>query len=208
MARRRPRMGNADGILFYIAAGLVVGILWALTGCAIGTPFEPTLLVISQAAATGPDYIAEGSIDSAGEVDYYALVLNLTFNTVTVMTSGTTDTAGQVETRQRVPVTMICDGERPEATPPCVWGVEADINTPNPERSEKFNSMEASKNFIWEGKLAGKDDRRVNPHSKGTYYIRVTGENGATGPYQLTVETVNISCPPTPEDPFGYMCDD
>ena len=35
--------------------------------------------------------------------------------------------------------------------------------------------MQASKNFIWEGKLAGKDDRRVNPHIKGTYYIGVPG---------------------------------
>ena len=96
---------------------------------------QPTLLVISPNAAIEADYAAAGSIDSAAEVDYFKLVLNQTFNTVTIMTSGPTDTAGQVETAQRVPVTTICDGERPEAEPPCVWGADADISTPDPDRS-------------------------------------------------------------------------
>ena len=45
--------------------------------------FEPTLLVISPNAAIEADYAAAGSIDSAAEVDYFKLVLNQTFNTVT-----------------------------------------------------------------------------------------------------------------------------
>ena len=65
---------------------------------------EPTLLVIRGDAATGLDFIADGSIDAAGEADYYKLVLNLTFNNVTIMTSGATDTAGQVETELRTAV--------------------------------------------------------------------------------------------------------
>ena len=91
---------------------------------------EPTLLVIRGDAATGLDFIADGSIDAAGEADYYKLVLNLTFNNVTIMTSGATDTAGQVETELRTAVTRICEGERPVANPPCVWGADANIQTP------------------------------------------------------------------------------
>jgi hypothetical protein len=158
---------------------------------------EPTLLVISEQAATGPDYAAEGSIDAAGQADYYKLVLNQTYNTVTIMTSGPTDTAGQVETELRTAITRICDGERPDATAPCVWGSDANIQTPDPQRAAKYNTMAASTNFIWEGKLA-----------TGVYFIRVTGESGATGAYQLTVEVANISCPVTAEDPHGYYCED
>ena len=170
-------------------------------------PFAPTRLEISPEAATGPDYIAAGSIDSAGEVDYYELVLNQTWNTVTVMTSGTSDTAGQVETWQRMPVTMICVGIRPEAEPPCVWGSDTNIDTPNPDRSAAFNTMEASKNFIWEGKL-GCGMISMQTCDTISYYIRVTGEDGATGPYSLGVETLNISCPATVDNPHGYYCDD
>ena len=57
--------------------------------------------------------------------------------------------------------------------------------------------MAASKNFIWEGSL-----------DVGIYYIRVTGQDGATGPYALGIETVNMDCPPTDTDPSGYYCDD
>ena len=112
------------------------------------------------------------------------------------MTSGETDTAGQVETLDRTPITANCEGERHEATPPCVWGTDADIDTPNQERSKKFNSMAASKNFIWAGSL-----------DAGTYYIRVSGQNDATGPYQLAIEVVDMQCPPTATDPYGYYCD-
>ena len=171
----------------------------ATWGAAPEPPFAaaPMPLAISPDAAAGPDYFAEGSIDEPGQVDYYELVLNQTFNTVTIMTSGPTDTAGQVETELRVPITRVCVGIRPEAAPPCVWGSDADIDTPNPERSAKFNSMAASKNFMWEGKLA-----------TGTYHIRVAGQNGSTGSYALAVETANMSCPATPDNPFGYYCDD
>ena len=57
--------------------------------------------------------------------------------------------------------------------------------------------MPASKNSVWEGSLGA-----------GTYYIRVTGQCGATGRYELTVELANMECPPTAENPFGYYCDD
>ena len=57
--------------------------------------------------------------------------------------------------------------------------------------------MAASKNFIWAGSL-----------DVGIYYIRVASHNDATGPYELTVEVVNMQCPPTETDPFGYYCND
>ena len=158
---------------------------------------EPALLVISKNAATGPDFVADGSVDAAGEADYYKLVLNQIFNNVTIMTSGATDTAGQVETELRTAITRICDGQRPDAAPPCVWGSDENIQTPDPQRSAKYNTMAASTNFIWEGKL-----------DTGVYFIRVTGENGATGAYRLTVEISNISCPRTDDDPDGYYCED
>ena len=159
--------------------------------------FEPTLLEILPDAAVGADFIAQDSIESPEDVDYFKLSLRRAFNTVTIMTAGDTDTAGQVETLDRTPITVECVGERHEATPPCVWGTDTDIDTPNQQRSRKFNSMEASKNFIWEGSL-----------DEGTYYIRVTGQSGATGPYELAVEIVDMMCPPNDTDPFGYYCDD
>jgi len=171
----------------------------AIAGCsgAVSGSGQPILLVISPNSATGPDYIARGSIDSADDEDYYQLVLNRKFNTVVVMTSGDTDTVGQVETQLRDPISAECEGERHEAEPPCVWGSDDDIVTPNSDRPSKFNTMPSSKNFIWEGSL-----------DVGTYYIRVTGYGGATGAYELTVELTNMDCPPQPEDPHGYYCDD
>ena len=147
--------------------------------------FEPTLLVISPDAATGDDYVALGSIDRAGELDYLKLVLNRSFNVVDVMTFGDTDTSGQVETWQRVPVTTECQGEKAwNSEPPCVWGYDDDIDPPNSDRTQEFNSMPASRNFLWEGSL-----------DAGIYYIRVTGGNGATGAYRLGVESNNEDCP-------------
>ena len=180
----------------HAAAGLAIWIS-LLSGCsgATGISEQPTVLVISPDAATGPDYMAAGSIDDADDVDYFQLDLKRPFNTVVVMTTGDTDTAGQVETEDRTPITAECEGDRHEAEPPCVWGSDANIDTPNPDRSWKFNTMAASRNFLWEGSLG-----------EGTYYIRVTGQHGATGPYDLTVELANAQCPPTPEDPFGYYC--
>ena len=199
MKRRQQLGGGAFKSTLRIAAALVCAVPLLVTGCsgATSTVFAPTALEISPDAASGPDYIADGSIDQPGEEDYYELVLKQSFNTVTIMTGGPTDTAGQVETEQRVPITTECEGKRHKATPPCVWGADEDIATPNSERSEKFNTMPASKNFIWEGSL-----------DAGTYYIRVTGPNGVTGPYELTVETENMQCPSTETDPFGYYCDD
>ncbi len=195
-ATARPPLfdGTLEKLLF--AAGLALGIIPLLIGCSSATlKFTPTPLVISPDAATGPDYRAEGSIDGAEDIDYFELVLANDFNTVVVMTTGATDTAGQVEDQDRIPITTECRGERHEAEAPCVWGADANIDTPNPDRSWKFNTMAASNNFLWEGSL-----------STGTYYIRVTGENGSTGPYELTVELANAQCPPTPDDPFGYYC--
>ena len=154
--------------------------------------FEPTLLEISPDAATGLDYIVTGSIDGAEEQDYFKLALRQPFNSVVVMTAGDTDTAGQIETADRTPITAECQGDPWKAAPPCVWGQDADSNTPNPDRSERFNSMSASKNFLWVGSLG-----------VGTYYIRVTGATGATGAtgdYELTVELKNQDCP-------DYYCD-
>ena len=153
---------------------------------------RPTLLVISPDAATGPDYFVRASIDFVEDVDYYNLVINRKFNTVVVMTSGDTDTIGLVETQQREPTTAECEGERHQAEPPCVWGSDDDIVTPNADRPSKFNTMPPSKNFIWEGSL-----------DVGTYYIRVAGQGGATGPYELAVELAHMSCPPRTEDQFG-----
>ena len=174
----------------------LIGIPLLLSACNIMTPdttpppaFAPTVLEISPDAGSGPDYAASGSIESAEDVDYFELVVAQAFNSVVVMTAGATDTAGQVETEQRAAITAECEGERHKSEPPCVWGYDADVDTPHPDRTEEFNTMPASKNFLWEGNLG-----------KGTYYIRVTGENGATGDYELTVELGNQDCP-------TYYCD-
>ena len=181
MQRLRSSGDNAFKASVRVAAALLFAIPLLVSGCSAATSISATPLVISPNAAEGPDYIARGSIDGPADEHYFELVLKQTFNTVIVMTAGPTDTAGQVETKQRMPITMICEGIRPEAEPPCVWGSDGDIDTPNAERSAMFNSMAPSGNFIWEGKLA-----------EGVYYIRVTGQNGSTGPYDLTVETNNM----------------
>lgn len=161
-----------------------------LSGCGAGAlpqqrpPFEPTLLTIRPDAAAGPDYIARERIDSADDVDYFQLVLRASFNTVVVMTRGDTDTAGRVETADRVPVTADCEGKAWNAVPPCAWGNDDDIVTPNAMRTPEYNKMASSHNFLWEGSL-----------DAGTYFIRVTGENSATGAYELIVETNNRDCP-------------
>ena len=169
IARRRT--------LTVTAAGMALGIPCLLCGCGgvappPAPPFEPTLLVISPDAATGPDFRADGRIEDAGDVDYFELRVRRDFASVIVMTEGATDTAGQVETADREPITEPC------ATPPerpCVFSYDADT-APRNDRSAAFNRMPRSGNFVWEGNLPGPeggDEYRV-------YYIRVTGANGAT----------------------------
>lgn len=162
-----------------------------LSGCsgAPAMPVPPTVLVFSPDAATGPDFVGEGSIDSPGAYQVFQLDLRQSYNSVVVMTTGATDTAVQVETEQHVPITTVCEGDPWIAAQPCVWGHDNDIDTPNPLRTEQFNSMPASRNFLWEGSL-----------DVGTYFIRVTGERGATGTFQLAVELNNQDCP-------DYYCD-
>ena len=165
----------------------------SMSGCGslgMQPAFEPMLLEASADAATGPDYVAADRIEHVGESDYFRLDLWQSFNSVVVMTSGDTDTAGTVETEQRTPITAECRGERYKADPPCVWGHDDDLATPDSERTAAFNRMPASKNFLWEGSL-----------HQGSYYIRVTGESGATGAYVLAVELGNQDCP-------TYYCDD
>ena len=175
-------------------AGILMALgISLLSGCSNVAPpggNAATLLEIRPDAGVGPDYVAAGSIDRAEETDDFKLVLARSFNTVVVMTVGDTDTAGQVETEDRTPITTECQGDPWKAEPPCIWGYDADIDTPNPERTTEFNRMPASRNFLWEGSLG-----------EGTYYIRVTGENGATGAYELTVELGNQVCP------TYYYCD-
>ena len=192
MAQSRPgdRSGTSSSML--IAAPWVLAtLLWGGCSGAAPEPFAPTVLQIRADAATGPDYVQEAEIEHAGEVDYFELELKQAFNSVVVMTTGDTDTGGRVETRQRTPITALCPRvERHKAEPPCVWGYDADIDTPHPERSDTFNGMPASKNFLWEGNL-----------DAGTYLIGVIGERGATGAYALVVELGSQDCP-------TYYCDD
>ena len=74
----RPRICRRDA--FKVSTGAVTGLMLMLaialllSGCGPMTPFERVMLKISPDAATGPDYVAEGSIDSAKDVDYYELV--------------------------------------------------------------------------------------------------------------------------------------
>ena len=169
----------------------VVAMPLALGGCNVAPRMAapamtapPTVLEISPEAATGPDYVADGSIETAGETVSFQLELVQAFNTVVVMTSGDTDTAGRVETEHGDPVTEECEGKAWNAVPPCVWGNDDDVATPNAERTREYNAMASSRNFLWEGSL-----------DEGTYFIRVTGEQGATGAFRLTVETNNRDCP-------------
>ena len=177
-------------LIHTVYTALVLGLGAALlSGCSGASgepamPEPPTLLVISPDAASGPDFVAEGSIDRPGAGHLFQLDLRQSHNSVVVMTTGATDTAVQVGTGQHVPITAECEGDPWKAVQPCVWGHDDDIDTPNPLRTKEFNSMPASRNFLWEGSL-----------DVGTYFIRVTGQRGATGPFQLTVELNNQDCP-------------
>ena len=174
------------GLLVAVAVSVALGMPLLLGGCGAAAPSKPAgaiLLVIRDDAATGPDFQADGSIEHAGDADYFELRIKRDLASVVVMTTGTTDTAGQLETADRVAITQACEG--PESAGPCVFSYDADT-AHNDARNEAFNSMEPSGNFVWEGKLprpgpeGGEEYRR--------YYIRVTGENGSTGDYVLTVE--------------------
>ena len=161
-----------------------------LSGCGAPAVPEPTtLLVVSPDAASGPDFVADGNIDRPGADEVFQLDLKQSFNSVVVMSAGATDTAVQVEMKRHVPITAECEGDPWKAAQPCVWGHDDDVDTPNPLRTAEFNSMPASLNFLWEGSLAA-----------GTYFIRVTGQRGATGAFRLTVELNNQDCP-------DYYCD-
>jgi len=164
--------------------GLVLGISLLLSGCSAGVPtpsFHPILLVISDQAATGPDFVAAERIESVRDIDYFELRISRDFASVIVMTTGTTDTAGSVETADRMAIAEMC-GEEDHGRP-CIFSYDADT-APNEQRTDAFNSMPPSGNFVWEGSLPGP----AADAEFRTYYIRVTGEGGATGNYVLTVE--------------------
>ena len=174
---------TATRTLTGIIAGMVIAIPLLLSGCgaaAPSSPFEPTLLVIRDDAASGPDFLAEGSIEHAGDAAWFELRLRVSFTSVIVMTTGATDTAGAVTTADRIPIAEMC-GEEPSR--PCIYSYDADI-AHNGERSDAFNAMQPSENFVWEGNLPGPE----GDEEHRTYYIRVTGEGGATGSFVLTVE--------------------
>ena len=178
------RLATRIPIGLVVAVAVALGMPLLLGGCGAAAPSKPAgaiLLVIRDDAATGPDYQANGTIASAGDADYFELRVRRDFASVVVMTTGTTDTAGQLETADRVAITQACEG--PESTGPCVFSYDADT-AHNDARNEAFNSMEPSGNFVWEGKLPGPE---VGEEYR-RYYIRVTGENGSTGDFVLTVE--------------------
>ncbi len=172
------------GLVAAVAVTVALGMPLLLGGCGAAAPSKPfraTLLEIREDAATGPDFQADGSIENAGDADYYELRIKRDFASVVVMTGGTTDTAGQLQTADRMAITKECEGTEPDG--PCVFSYDADT-AHNDARNEAFNSMEPSGNFVWEGKLPGPD----GGDEYRRYYIRVTGENGSTGDYVLTVE--------------------
>ena len=183
------RVTMIDRLATRTAFGLVVavaltalGMPLLLSGCGAAAPPRPAiLLVIREDAATGPDFQADGSIENAGDADYYELRIKRDFASVVVMTGGTTDTAGQLQTADRMAITKECEGTEPDG--PCVFSYDADT-AHNDARSAAFNRMDPSGNFVWEGKLPGPD---IGEEYR-RYYIRVTGENGSTGDYVLTVE--------------------
>jgi len=165
-----------------IAMALALGMPLLLSGCGAAAPSRPAiLLVIRDDAATGPDYQADGRIENASDADYFELRIRRSFASVIVMTTGTTDTAGQLQTADRMAITKECEGT--ELDRPCVFSYDADT-AHNDARNAAFNSMEPSGNFVWEGNLPGPEG--VEEYRR--YYIRVTGENGSTGDYVLTVE--------------------
>ena len=159
-----------------------------LGGCSLGTQdldndegFVPTVLEISPDAATGPDFVEPGSIDSADDVDYFELRIRRDLASVIVMTRGSMDTAGSLQTGDRERITAECEGYEPAG--PCIFSYDADT-AHNERRTAAFNSMESSGNFVWEGKLPGPD----GDEEYRSYFIRVAGENGSTGDYEVTVE--------------------
>ena len=167
-----------------VAMALALGVALLLGGCSAAAPSEPlsaVLLEIREDAATGPDFQADGRIEDAGDAEYFELRIKRDFASVIVMTAGTTDTAGQVQTADRTAITAACEGH--EAAGPCVFSYDADT-AHNDARNAAFNSMDPSGNFVWEGKLPGP----AGGEEYRRYYIRVTGENGSTGDYVLTVE--------------------
>ena len=182
------------------AALVVTTMLLSLGGCdgmptaAAQDEKPPVRLEIHPDAATGPDFLADGAIEHADEADYYELVLAQEFASVVVMTTGDTDTAGAVETAQRMTIATPCEGATVTAQPPCMISYDSDIAT-NPDRNSMFNAMPPSGNFLWEGKLG-----------TGTFFIRVTGERGATGAYQLIVE-LNQGPGPVYSDDGGHDSD-
>ena len=184
MTQRNLHDRTSPRQLLYALTGIVLGIPLLLSGCDNARPLPditPTVLIISPDAASGPDYLAADSIESAEDVDYFELRIRRDFTSVVVMTTGITDTHGWAETADRERITEECEGEDP--TGPCVFTYDRDIES-NPQRNDAFNSMKRSGNFVWEGKLPepiGGEDYR-------SYYIRVAGENGSTGDYDLTVE--------------------
>ena len=169
-------LGSEDETITLGFGDLPDGVSPGTLSQAIIAIYAPRVLMISDDAAVGPDYVERGTIDVAGDVDNYKLLLKREFTSVIIMTTGDTDTAGLVETDEGVEVTAPCEREAPAA--PCVFSYDPDI-APRAGRSAAFNAMEPSSNFVWEGKL------KLAP---GTYYIWVTGEDGSTGDYQLTVE--------------------
>ena len=107
--------------------GMVLGIPLLLSGCGAATPtkpFNPILLVISEHAATGPDFLADGHIESVHDVDYFEILIRRELASVIVMTTGTTDTAGAVQTVDRMEIKEQCEGEEPAR--PCIFSYDAD----------------------------------------------------------------------------------
>ena len=173
-----------------VLAAVVLALPLLLSGCGAAAPSKPdaVLLEIRDDAATGPDFRAEGRIENAGDADYYKLRIRRDFASVVVMTTGTTDTAGQVQTADGMAITTACEGD--DDAGPCVFSYDADL-APNEARNDRFNNMfksgmQPSGNFVWEGKLPGPEPGGGETYR--SYYIRVTGEDGSTGDYVLTVE--------------------
>ena len=179
----RAAAGIPVGLVAAVAVAVAFGMPLLVSGCSAAAPPKPgaILLVIREDAASGPDFHADGSIENAEDADYFELRIKRDFASVIVMTTGTTDTAGQVQTADRTAITAACEGD--DAAGPCVFSYDPDT-AHNDDRSAAFNRMEPSGNFVWEGKLPGP----AGGEEYRRYYIRVTGENGSTGAYKLTVE--------------------
>ena len=133
--------------------------------------------------------MVSGSIGSPQEEDDFEFTLEGETGSVTVMTTGNTDTAGRVETADRTPVSGACDALDPQ--PPCIFLYHSD-NTGS--QAGMRNGVESSTNFRWIGKLAA-----------GTYYVVVMAERldeGERESYRLTVETSDSTPEPHLEPAF------